>query len=124
MKNSRHGLANPYARYRKEFTFDEIAESPVVADPLRLVDICATSDGAAALVLASAEFAARRDDADRHVRIAAISTVDAARTRTPTSTCPTSRPTPRSGATLPERSFRDSIAARGVRGGRRSAPTT
>ena len=42
------GSTNPYARYRKEFTIDEIAESPVVADPLRLVDICATSDGAAA----------------------------------------------------------------------------
>src|SRR5215469_6565936 len=39
VKNSRHGLANPNARYRKEFTFDEIDESPVVADPLRLVDI-------------------------------------------------------------------------------------
>ena len=31
--------------------------SPVVADPLRLLDICATSDGAAALIVASAKFA-------------------------------------------------------------------
>ena len=75
VKNSRHGLTNPNARYKKVFSDDEIAESPVVADPLRLVDICATSDGAAALVLASAEFAARRDDCARHVRVAAVSTV-------------------------------------------------
>ena len=67
VKNSRHGLTNPNARYRKEFGYDEIEESPVVADPLRLVDICATSDGAASLVLASAEFAATRVDRDRHV---------------------------------------------------------
>ena len=60
VKNSRHGLTNPNARYRKEFTEDEIAESPIVADPLRLVDICATSDGAAALVLVSEAFAASR----------------------------------------------------------------
>ena len=75
VKNSRHGLTNPNARYRKEFTDDEIAESPIVADPLRLVDICATSDGAAALVLASAEFAASPRRPRPHVRIAAISTV-------------------------------------------------
>jgi acetyl-CoA acetyltransferase len=75
VKNSRHGLTNANARYRKVFTEDEIAESPVVADPLRLVDICATSDGAAAVVLASDEFATRRDDRARQVRVAAVSTV-------------------------------------------------
>ena len=76
VKNSRHGMANPNARYRKEFTDDEIAESPVVADPLRLVDICATSDGAAAVVLASAEFAASsRRPRRAKVEVAAISTV-------------------------------------------------
>ncbi|HEU5301092.1 MAG TPA: lipid-transfer protein [Acidimicrobiia bacterium] len=75
VKNSRHGLSNPNARYRKEFTEDDIAESPVVADPLRLVDICATSDGGAAVVLASAEYAAKMADRGRHVRIAGLSTV-------------------------------------------------
>jgi acetyl-CoA acetyltransferase len=75
VKNSRHGASNPNARYRKVFTEDEIAESPVVADPLRLVDICATSDGAAAVVLASAEFAARHHGDAAPVRVAAVSTV-------------------------------------------------
>ena len=110
VKNSRHGLANPNARYRKEFGYDEIAESPVVADPLRLVDICATSDGAAALVLASAEFAARRDDRDRHVRIAAISTVTPQYPNTYLD-MPDIATDSGVGAALPERSFRDSIAA-------------
>ena len=43
VKNARHGLANPNARYRKEVTVDEVLASPMVADPLRLLDICATS---------------------------------------------------------------------------------
>ena len=33
---------------------EEVLASPVVADPLRLLEICATSDGGAALVLSSA----------------------------------------------------------------------
>jgi acetyl-CoA acetyltransferase len=45
-----------------------------VADPLRLLDICATSDGGAALVLSSMEFARRRGVAEP-VRIRAVSTV-------------------------------------------------
>lgn len=74
VKNSRHGLHNPYARYRKEVSADEVMESPVVADPLRLLDICATSDGAAAVVLASMETARRLGHADP-VRIRSVSTV-------------------------------------------------
>jgi acetyl-CoA acetyltransferase len=80
VKNARHGLANPNARYRKEVTPDEVAASPVVASPLRLLDICATSDGGAAIVISSMEYARKhfgsgRDGADPLVRIAAISTV-------------------------------------------------
>ena len=73
VKNSRHGLSNPNARYRKEFTEEEVLGSPMVADPLRLFEICATSDGAAALILSSMEFA-RKHTSDP-VRVAAISTV-------------------------------------------------
>src|SRR2546421_612037 len=48
IKNAKHGLSNPNARYRKEVTADDVEASPIVADPLRLLDICATSDGGAA----------------------------------------------------------------------------
>jgi acetyl-CoA acetyltransferase len=74
VKNARHGLANPYARYRKEVSLDDVAASPVVADPLRLLDICATSDGGAAIVLTSLDYAKRKGIADP-VRIKAVSTV-------------------------------------------------
>ena len=57
VKNSRHGLSNPNARYRKESSVEDVQASPVVSDPLRLLDICATSDGAAALIVASKSFA-------------------------------------------------------------------
>ncbi|GLZ08348.1 lipid-transfer protein [Actinomadura sp. NBRC 104412] len=74
VKNARHGLANPNARYRKEVTLEDVRESAVVADPLRLLDICATSDGGAALVLSSMEFARARG-VRNPVRVAGLSTV-------------------------------------------------
>ncbi|WP_439673866.1 lipid-transfer protein [Embleya sp. MST-111070] len=73
VKNARNGLGNPNARYRKAFTAEDVAASPIVCDPLRLMDICATSDGAAAVVLCSKEFAARHTTGP--VRISAVSTV-------------------------------------------------
>jgi acetyl-CoA acetyltransferase len=74
VKNSRHGVNNRYARYRKEVTAEEVMSSPVVSDPLRLLDICATSDGAAAVVLASMD-AALRLGVSSPVRVRAVSTV-------------------------------------------------
>ncbi len=82
VKNARHGLANPYARYRKEVTVDEVLASPVVADPLRLLEICATSDGGAALVLTSMDYA-RRHGAGTAGGPPLV-TVDAVSTVTPT----------------------------------------
>jgi len=73
VKNAAHGLSNPNARYRKELTVEEVLGSAMVADPLRLLQICATSDGGAAVLISSLDYARRRT---RHaVRIAAISTV-------------------------------------------------
>ncbi|MET0838335.1 MAG: lipid-transfer protein, partial [Marmoricola sp.] len=74
VKNARHGLHNPNARYRKEVSADDVLNSAVVSDPLHLLDICATSDGAAAVVLTSMDYARRHGLADP-VRVRAISTV-------------------------------------------------
>ena len=74
VKNSRHGSHNPNARFTKEYGLDDVRNSPVVSDPLRLLDICATSDGGAAMVVSSMEWA--RDQGHRDpVRVAGISTV-------------------------------------------------
>ncbi|MDA8045332.1 MAG: lipid-transfer protein [Actinomycetota bacterium] len=73
VKNARHGRHNPNARYRAEVKAEDVMASPVVSDPLRLLDICATSDGGAAVVLASPAAARRLGQTD--VRIRAVSTV-------------------------------------------------
>jgi acetyl-CoA acetyltransferase len=72
VKSATAGLNNPNARYRKAMTIEEVLASPVVSNPLHLLEICATSDGAAAVILTSEEFArGRREDL---VRVAAVST--------------------------------------------------
>ena len=74
VKNSRHGVHNPNARYPKEFNLADVENSPVVSDPLRLLEICATSDGGAALVVSSMEYAKAHGHTDP-VRVSGISTV-------------------------------------------------
>lgn len=54
-KNHRNSVKNPYAMYQKEFTLDQIQNSTMVCDPIRLLEICAPNDGAAAVILCSAK---------------------------------------------------------------------
>ena len=74
VKNSRHAVHNGLARFTKEYDIDDVMNSPVVSDPLRLLDICATSDGGAALVVCSMEYARAHGHTDP-VRVAGLSTV-------------------------------------------------
>jgi acetyl-CoA acetyltransferase len=75
VKNARHGFANPRARFRKEVTAEEVFASPIVCDPLHLLDICATSDGGAAVVLVSEAKARRLAGASPVVRIRGVASV-------------------------------------------------
>ena len=54
VKAHRNGAKNPLAHFQKEVSVEKVSNSPIIADPLRLFDCCATSDGAAAVVVASA----------------------------------------------------------------------
>ncbi len=74
VKNAEHGFENPNARYRKKFTAADVAASAMLADPLRLMDVCAVSDGAAAIIVSSLDYARKIGKASAP-RIAAISTV-------------------------------------------------
>lgn len=58
-KNHKNSLHNPYAMYQKEFTIEEIINSDLVCDPIRLLEICAPNEGAAAVVLCPKDRAAR-----------------------------------------------------------------
>jgi acetyl-CoA acetyltransferase len=108
VKNAKHGLNNPYARYRKEVALEEVLASPVVADPLHLLDICATSDGGAAVLLTSMDYARKHGISDP-VRVRAISTVTPV---FPQTVIEMPNMSTDSAATVapPERGFKDSIA--------------
>jgi acetyl-CoA C-acetyltransferase len=71
-KNHRNSVENPNAMYRKPFSMEEILASPLVCDPIRLLEICAPNDGAAAVVLASPERARRMASAGRAVELVSI----------------------------------------------------
>ncbi len=108
VKNSRHGIENPNARYKKIFTEEEVLGSPLVADPLRLFEICATSDGGAAVILSSLEFA--RKHTTKPVKVAAISTVTPTFPNTVID-MPEFTTDSAAGVPSPDRGFKDSIAA-------------
>ncbi len=59
VKNHANALENPYAHFRRAITVDEVLESRMVADPLRLLHCCPISDGAAAVVLTAERAAVR-----------------------------------------------------------------
>jgi acetyl-CoA C-acetyltransferase len=66
VKNHEMGALNPYAHIRSPVVPESVFEgpfaeinNPVIADPLRLYDLCPISDGAAALVLSTVEVAQR-----------------------------------------------------------------
>ena len=79
----------------------------MVADPLRLFEICATSDGAAALVLCSMEFA--RKHTTQPVKISAVSTVTPKFPNTVIE-MPAFSTDSAAGVAAPSIPFRDSIA--------------
>lgn len=108
VKNALAGSLNPNARYRKTVTAQEVLASPMVADPLRLMDICATSDGGAALVLVSETYARRLGLRDA-VRIAAVSTVTPTFPNT-TLELPNFATDSAAAVPPPERPFRSAIA--------------
>ena len=66
---SQYGAENPNARYKKRFTLEEVLHSNMVCDPLRLFEICATSDGAAIVIISADRQKIKA--ADKPVKIAA-----------------------------------------------------
>lgn len=57
VKNHFHGSFNKKAHFQKRITVEEVMQSQVVSPPVKLLDCCPFSDGAAALVLASEKVA-------------------------------------------------------------------
>jgi len=57
VKNHHHACYNPIAQYQMEISIEDVSRSPMVADPLHILDCSPISDGAAAVVLAPTEMA-------------------------------------------------------------------
>ncbi len=57
VKNHYHGSLNPYAQYREEVTLEEVLQSRTVVGPLTVLMCSPLGDGAAAVLIASEEFA-------------------------------------------------------------------
>ena len=55
VKNHRHGAFNPLAQFPQPVTAEQVEESVLVADPLRILDCSPITDGAAAVVLVPLE---------------------------------------------------------------------
>lgn len=58
VKARKCAVGNPYARFQKEVTLEEVLASPYVSNPLRLFEICPVSNGAAAAIICSKQKAA------------------------------------------------------------------
>ena len=53
VKNHRNGARNPYAQYQTEVSLEDVMNSKVIADPLRIYEYCPISDGAVSILMVS-----------------------------------------------------------------------
>ncbi len=72
VKAHKNGSKNPLAHFQKEITVEEVSNARIVAEPLTLFDCCPTSDGAAAVVVASSTVVNDIGLADQSVKVVGI----------------------------------------------------
>jgi acetyl-CoA acetyltransferase len=70
-KNHKHSVNNPYAQFQREYTLEEILESPSIYDPLTKLQCSPTSDGSGAAIVASEDYVDRHGLAGQAVEIVA-----------------------------------------------------
>ncbi len=71
VKNHSNAVHNPYAQFRRGISIEAVLGSPLVADPLRMLDCSSIADGAAAVVLCAAEKAKEYTDSPIYVKASA-----------------------------------------------------
>jgi len=70
-KNHKHSTNNPYAQFQTEYSIDEIKEAPVIYHPLTKLQCSPTSDGSAAVIIASERFVEEHGLGERAIEVAA-----------------------------------------------------
>lgn len=68
VKNHANGVHNPCAQYQNVITRENVLSSPLVADPLHMLDCSSIADGAAAVVLCAAEDARSYTDTPVYIK--------------------------------------------------------
>lgn len=68
-KNHKHSVNNPYAQFQTEYSLQEIEDARMIHEPLTKLQCSPTSDGAAAVVLASERFVDEHDLWERAIEI-------------------------------------------------------
>jgi acetyl-CoA C-acetyltransferase len=71
VKNHRNARNNPLAHFRNEITVEQVLNSAMIASPLHILDCCPLSDGAAAVVVTSAEIAKEFTDTPVYIKATA-----------------------------------------------------
>lgn len=71
VKNHRNGSLNENAHFRRRISIEDVLKSPLIADPLRLLDCSPISDGAATVILMSEEMAKKYTDTPIYIRASA-----------------------------------------------------
>ena len=74
INSHRNAALNPNAMYRQPITADDFAQSPVVADPINILDSAGICDGAAAVLVAPASEAKRLGRAPIRISASACAT--------------------------------------------------
>lgn len=57
VKNHENGTLNPFAMYQTSMTIEDVLNSPLVCDPIRLYMLCSPDEGAASVVVCSEKVA-------------------------------------------------------------------
>ncbi len=74
VKNHNNGALNPNAQHKDKYSIDDILNSRMIADPLRLLDCCPISDGAAAVIICPADQAKKYTDQPVYVAASVMTT--------------------------------------------------
>jgi acetyl-CoA C-acetyltransferase len=59
VRDRTNALNNPFAHLRDTITIEDVMNSPMLTEPIKLLDICPRSDGAAAVIFSSEEKASK-----------------------------------------------------------------
>ncbi|MFC2164591.1 thiolase domain-containing protein [Acidobacteriota bacterium] len=74
VKAHKYGAMNPHAHFQKEITLEYVLNSQMIASPLRLLDCCPISDGAAAAILVPTELAKKLSKNSIQIAASALKT--------------------------------------------------